>query len=441
MKILSTIAIVLLCAAAPIDDVAADVVVPIESVSRFVNIRFAPDASSEVVGRLPQGEHLIFLQHIDGWIKVALQGGGTGYISEDWVLVIDDDDVVAAGASHDMPQAPESAEPDTMREVSATGPTGPEPAETDGGSAAESLASSASDHTTIEAELPVEVAAGEEPSMEPSAEPAPRPVEPEPAAASASADFATTDPGQAADSVNGADESIEVEKVSEPALAVGDLSMDGAVDYLVKFTEPNQGGSSQIYDNGRNVGVGTSDPQQRLEVNGNIQIHERNSNVAGLLITQSSGDTGYVMHNRASTLTIGAGSVDRITITGEGNVGFGVNRPAHPLEMASGAHVTAGGVWTNSSSIEKKENVRALAPEDALAALAQLEPVRFNYRMEAGEDYVGFIAEDVPALVATADRAGLNTMDIVAVLTSVLQQQQQRIEALERQLDNLASGD
>jgi hypothetical protein len=209
----------------------------------------------------------------------------------------------------------------------------------------------------------------------------------------------------------------------------------------VKFITPTDGGNSQIFDNGRNVGIGTTEPRQRLEVNGNISINEQSSNVAGLLITQSSGETGYIMHNRASTLTIGAGSVDRITISREGNVGFGVNRPSQPLEMASGAHVTPGGVWTNSSSIERKENIRELGPEDALQALSLLEPVRFNYKEDESEEYVGFIAEHVPDLVATADRSGLAAMDIVAVLTSVVQEQQKRIEALEARLEGRSSSD
>ena len=155
------------------------------------------------------------------------------------------------------------------------------------------------------------------------------------------------------------------------------------------------------------------------------------------MITQSSGDTGYILHNRASTLTIGAGSIDRITIDREGNIGFGLDRPTHPLEMASGAHVTAGGVWTNSSSREKKENISELTVADALAALAELQPVQFNYKNDSQEEYVGFIAEDVPQLVATADRQGLSTMDIVAVLTKVIQVQQQQIEALESATEEL----
>jgi len=184
-----------------------------------------------------------------------------------------------------------------------------------------------------------------------------------------------------------------------------------------------------------NIGIGTTSPKQRLEVNGNIQIHEQNSSVAGLMITQAGGETGYIMHNRASTLTIGAGSVDRITIDRDGNVGFGVTRPANPIQLASGAHVTAGGVWTNSSSRARKENIADLSASDALDALDALEPVQFNYKNDQTESYIGFIAEDVPELVATRDRDGLSAMDIVAVLTKVVQEQQKKIAELEARLD------
>ena len=217
--------------------------------------------------------------------------------------------------------------------------------------------------------------------------------------------------------------------------APGELK--GTNDFVVKFRDSDRGVNSQIFDDGNQVGIGTTSPKQRLEVNGSIQIHEQNSSVAGLMITQSSGDTGYIMHNRASRLTIGAGSQDRITIDRDGNVGFGVSRPEHPLEMASGAHVTAGGVWTNSSSRALKENIASLPLSAATNALMALEPVLFNYRNEAGEDYVGFIAEDVPDLVAVGDRSALSAMDIVAVLTRVVQEQQNKIKELEDRLDAL----
>ncbi len=95
---------------------------------------------------------------------------------------------------------------------------------------------------------------------------------------------------------------------------------------------------------------------------------------------------------------------------------------------------TAGGVWTNKSSRQGKENISDLTVEEALAVLSRLEPVHFNYKADADDEYVGFIAEDVPEMVASKDRTGLSAMDIVAVLTKVVQAQQERIEELEAKL-------
>jgi hypothetical protein len=51
--------------------------------------------------------------------------------------------------------------------------------------------------------------------------------------------------------------------------------------------------------------------------------------------------------------------------------------------------------------------------------------------------HVGFIAEDVPDLVATKDRKGLSPMDIVAVLTQVLKEKSQVIEDQQRTIEAL----
>ena len=114
----------------------------------------------------------------------------------------------------------------------------------------------------------------------------------------------------------------------------------------------------------------------------------------------------------------------RITIKGNGYIGIGTQSPSNPLEMASGAYVTTGGVWTNASSREYKDNIEALATEEALDTLKELNPVKFAYKKDMTEKHVGFVAEDVPDLVATKDRKGLSPMDIVAVLTKVVQEQQ-----------------
>jgi len=120
-----------------------------------------------------------------------------------------------------------------------------------------------------------------------------------------------------------------------------------------------------------------------------------------------------------------------------GYVGLGKWGPSYPLHMASGAHCTAGGVWTNASSRDFKQDIRILTRAEALDALTRLTPVHFRYKGDPEEKHVGFIAEDVPELVASRDRKGMSSMDVVAVLTRVVQEQQKTIAELSRKLAQL----
>lgn len=477
---------------------AADVVVPIDAVENNVNIRKSPEAGSDIVGRLDQGTWLTLAESVPGWHAVELPEGGTGFISSDWTRVLeeppatarearpqsaadsavdaaeevnadpapsaDNDQVVAdtpESASSDataakltdeeIPEADDAVasesssdddQPDAGTGLAAAGKEAPV------GAAVETVGAAPTGSEAVVGIDSPEAAPADEPqvpevvdetvadSRAPAAEEDDAPHQSQQVAAADPVETASPGPEEtpAAPAVSDR-RAIADAQVSPPALSAGPTSVEGSVDFLMKFTAPTIGGNSQIFDDGNFVGIGTTEPKQRLEVNGNIQIHEQNSSVAGLLITQSGGETGYIMHNRASKLTIGAGSVDRITIDREGNIGFGVNQPANPIELPSGAHVTRGGVWTNSSSRARKENIHDLSAEAAMTTLQGLEPVQFNYRNDTDEHYVGFIAEDVPELVATSDREGLSTMDIVAVLTKVVQEQQKKIEALEAKLD------
>ena len=96
------------------------------------------------------------------------------------------------------------------------------------------------------------------------------------------------------------------------------------------------------------------------------------------------------------------------------------------LTMVSGATCTAGGAWANASSRELKENIEGLSAEEAEGALAELAPVKYVYKADKAERHVGFIAEDVPALVASKDRKTVSPMDVVAVLTKVVQEQDKK---------------
>jgi len=400
---------------------AAEVVVPIDSVEYHVNIRMSPDAKSEIVGRLFQGDSAAVVQSIPEWHEVEIAGGATGFISADWTNILDEAPApVAEQVAEELvtdKEEPAEAQAEFVEEPAVAGEAG---AEVEVVAGVEAVA-----ETEFAAVEPIEEAIAEDPDDDKSVVTITTETEPVDAQSIVPVVVgAAGEPGpQGPPGIMG------------PPGPPGAATIEGSKNFLMKFTSATIGGNSQIFDDGNYIGIGTTEPKQRLEVNGNIQIHERNSSVAGLIMTQSSGESGYIMHNRASTLTIGAGSVDRITIDRDGNVGFGTSRPVYPIEMASGAYVSAGGVWSNSSSREKKENIVALTTEEALTALANLEPVTFNYKQDNQEQYVGFIAEDVPQLVASSNRTGLSAMDIVAVLTRVVQLQQQQIRELESRLE------
>ena len=122
---------------------------------------------------------------------------------------------------------------------------------------------------------------------------------------------------------------------------------------------------------------------------------------------------------------------------GHANLGIGITNPSHPLHMGSGAYCSNGGVWTNASSRKYKTDIKRLTTEKAMDTLTQLDPVEFAYKSDLEEKHVGFIAEDAPDLVATKDRKGMSSMDVVAVLTKVVQKQQSNIAELEKEMAEL----
>jgi len=126
----------------------------------------------------------------------------------------------------------------------------------------------------------------------------------------------------------------------------------------------------------------------------------------------------------------------RLLINSIGNVGLGTTNPQHLLDLGGGAY-SDGTNWYTGSSREYKENIRELTTEEAVLAFNKLNPVTFNYKIDKEGKHAGFIAEDVPDLVASKDRKGLSSMDIVAVLTRVVQEQQKTISDLSEKIKKL----
>ncbi len=139
-------------------------------------------------------------------------------------------------------------------------------------------------------------------------------------------------------------------------------------------------------------------------------------------------------------LVIGVGNEDMrqntLVMTPAGYFGFGdmLGREiVHPLEMSSGAHVTAAGVWTDASDQALKENVVDLSY--GLDDVLELQPRSFNYIID-GSESIGFVAQEVeeviPEVVSGTDgRKGVAYGQLTAVLVNAVQELEARVVALE----------
>ena len=199
------------------------------------------------------------------------------------------------------------------------------------------------------------------------------------------------------------------------------------------------------------VGIGTASPSDFLQVAtaggatinavNNVRLVGSTSTTwSGFHLTDNATADGFIGFLSGGTPLLGfsnGSATAQLVITSAGNVGVGVTNPTNPIQAASGALLTAGGVWTNASSRAFKQDIKDLDSKEAMDALRALDPVKYAYKVDPSEHHVGFIAEDVPALVATKDRKSLSPMDVVAVLTKVVQDQQKTIDELKARLDQL----
>jgi hypothetical protein len=197
------------------------------------------------------------------------------------------------------------------------------------------------------------------------------------------------------------------------------------------------------------VGIGTTSPEATLHVAAGADVTPTGGGflVIGSTVGASLGldDNEILARDRGAVSTLhlqsdggdvwihSKGGGATVMIKGDGRLGVGTADPAHPIHIGAGAHCFGGREWRNASSIAHKRDVEALPIEDALAALRELRPVTFRY-VDHDEARAGFIAEEVPELLATGDRKSLSPMEIVAVLTRVVQDQQRQIRELSERL-------
>jgi len=208
-----------------------------------------------------------------------------------------------------------------------------------------------------------------------------------------------------------------------------------------------------------NVGFGTGSPTSPVHVlkaaaSSTAEVLAQfavSDDVVGKLEISNVSTTDGIFHPRVRGFTLS----QAVPITVEGSItddigsnpvvsfagtkasgGSIVNRPLLVIRnnVTTKAYIAANGdmfatSFNPTSSRTMKDRIVDLDAEKAQAAIRQLTPVEYVYKDDASaEPRLGFIAEDVPEIVANADRKTVPIMDVVALVTKVVKDQQQQID-------------
>jgi len=203
--------------------------------------------------------------------------------------------------------------------------------------------------------------------------------------------------------------------------------------------QPNTPADTMCLKSNGFVGIGTWSPEYKFHVSTTgdncIFVVDRTDGAQFKLAALSN--KVQIGSQSAHAVRFTTDNTSRMAITATGNVGVGNDSPDHLFMVGASGAYCDGGAWVDGSSRAFKTDIRTLDGDEAAKAVMNLEPVRFRYKTNTSEEFLGFIAEDVPELVATRGRKGMTAMDVVAALTKVVQQQQKTIHALEKRLRKL----
>jgi hypothetical protein len=207
--------------------------------------------------------------------------------------------------------------------------------------------------------------------------------------------------------------------------------------------EPSTPSSTLCLKSNGYVGIGTWSPEAQFEI-------EKTGENAAVIFQRTDGATGkftarpsevYMGTSSDHPVRIVANNTKIMTLESGGDVGIGSDNPSYKLQVWNDGGTAYGycdgGAWLTGSSRKFKENIRDLNAVESLNAFMALNPIRFSYKGEHGDEQLGFIAEDVPQLVAVKNRDAVSAMDIVTLLTKVVQEQQKSIQAQQSTISEL----
>jgi hypothetical protein len=214
------------------------------------------------------------------------------------------------------------------------------------------------------------------------------------------------------------------------------------------------------------VGIGTTDPKQRLHVAGLARFDLGGGSMElstpggwpGIITFSPNGHRRDIIMDDGtlrlltSASSSSAGADNGITIDEQGSVGIGTYYPAFMLHVNGSAGKPGGGSWASASDIRLKKNIRDM--DEPLETLLRLRGVTFEYKdpqkiHELPGVQMGMIAQEVeqvfpqwvdttPEGTKTVTYRGFEALTVEA-LRELRQQKDAEIAELKRTIADLTA--
>lgn len=211
-----------------------------------------------------------------------------------------------------------------------------------------------------------------------------------------------------------------------------------------QLNDANEQGRANLFVNAAGSYLYLYEPDGTLLAN----LSTSNSG-AGLVLNNTSGTKNIDIHSETNSGVISIeNAAGKSVVHGWGNPGGwfqvrdGTGNTTIELNGNNGQIICVSVHQTSSRKV--KDNIKPLESEEA-AKILELEPVSFDYKnKELGTNKRGFIAEDVaevlPNLVTPEEgerTASLDYIGMIPYLVGVVKEQNERIKALEKKLNEL----
>ena len=216
-------------------------------------------------------------------------------------------------------------------------------------------------------------------------------------------------------------------------------------------------GASATASGDESVAMGvftTASGKYSVALGDNTTASGENSTALGLSAS-TNGKKGSFVYGDASSFAVVSATADNQFVVRAQNIWLGTNNSVTNtagrfLETSTGAYLTTGGTWTNSSSRSLKTNFAMVNPRDVLQKVLQLPIQTWNYKAEdARVQHIGAISQDFHGLFGFGDSVEtISTVDADGVALAAIQglheelkdrdakleQQQQQLGQLKQQL-------